>query len=151
MKIRFLFVGKTKDSWIQEGEKEFLKWLKKFSQPDVFIVNESREKTPEKIMEEEGKNILKNIKDDEVLCLLDLYGKHLSSKEFAQKIDKWKGRGKVVFVVGGAWGLSDRVRDRADFCLKLSDMTFTHQMLRPFLMEQVYRAFTILQGSGYHK
>ncbi len=153
MKITFLFVGKTKDSWIKEGENEFLKRLQKFAQIEVKIVDELGKSDENKIKKEEGGNILKNIKNEEFLCLLDVKGKHLSSEELAKNIELWKDTkgGKIIFVVGGAYGVSEEVVKRADFLLSFSKMTLTHQMIRLFLMEQTYRAFSILGGSKYHK
>lgn len=133
------------------AEAEFLKWLKKFCQPELKIVSEETKGERQKIIDLEGESLLKKIADDEIVCLLDLHGKQLSSEKFAEQLSLWKQKGKLVFVVGGAWGVSDKLRARADFCLQLSEMTFTHQMIRCFLMEQVFRAFSILSNTGYHK
>ena len=153
MKTAFIFVGKTKDAWIQSGESEFVKRLQKFAQLEFRIVSEEGKGDEERIKKEEGKRILEKIKKDEFVCLLDLHGKELSSGSFAKHIEKWRDfhGGKVTFVIAGSYGYSQEVIERSDFRICFSKMTFTHQMIRVFLLEQVYRAFSILQGSEYHK
>lgn len=153
MKIIFLFINKTKDKWISEGENEFIKRLQKFAQVEFRIIKECNKGDTEKIKKTEGENIISKIKSDELVCLLDVKGKLLSSEELAEEIKECRDLkgGKMVFIVGGAWGVSEEVKKRADLIISMSKMTFTHQMIRVFLMEQVYRGFSILQGSGYHK
>lgn len=152
MKITLLFVGKTKDSWIQEGMDEFLKRLQKFAQVDVQIISECSKGDVQKIKNEEGKSLLEKVKVNDFVCLLDVQGELLSSEQFAVKLDTWKSRGeKLVFIVGGAFGVHEEIKKRANFLLSFSKMTFTHQMVRVFLLEQIYRGFSILQGSEYHK
>ena len=103
-------------------------------------------------LEKEGERLLKGVSDDAWMILLDIHGKHLSSEKLAESFDKLalNGQSQIVFVIGGAFGLSDKLRTRAQMALKLSDMTFTHPMTRLILVEQIYRAFKISRGEKYH-
>ena len=107
----------------------------------------------EKVKFEEGKEILKAIKDGTYVITLEIKGKSLSSEELAQKIDDLgiMGRSNVAFVIGGSLGLSPEVSKRSDFKLSFSRMTFPHQMMRVILLEQIYRSFKINRHEAYHK
>ena len=109
-------------------------------------------KDPLLILEEESNEILKRLEKDEFLFLLDLHGKIISSEEFASKISSLidLGKGKISFAIGGTLGVSDKLRVRADFKLSISKMTFTHQMTRCIILEQIYRAFKIINNESYH-
>jgi 23S rRNA (pseudouridine1915-N3)-methyltransferase len=106
----------------------------------------------ETVKTKEGESILRNIQDGDLLVLLDVGGKEMSSEELAVKIEKWgvEGVRRVVFVVGGAYGFAKSVYERAHMKLSLSRMTFSHQMVRLIFAEQLYRAFTIIKGEPYH-
>ncbi len=145
MKIRVIWVGKTKEQFILEGINKFLRLLKPFAGVSITEVKEEKGRPVEEMLEKEGERILKL---QLPYVLLDEKGKNLSSPEFARFLE---GRGASVnFVLGGAYGVSDRVKERSAATLALSKMTFTHEMARLFLLEQVYRAFTIMQDRGYH-
>ncbi|GHS87188.1 hypothetical protein AGMMS49957_06610 [Synergistales bacterium] len=115
--------------------------------PDVASGCETSERTAR-----EGAEIIRRIRDRDFLILLRDDGKELNSGAFASYLSRaiTDAAGRVVFVIGGAWGVSDSVKQRADDCLSMSRMTFTHEMCFLFLTEQIYRAFSILGGSGYH-
>lgn len=114
-------------------------------------VKASRTFGSERCKEEEGQAILKAIGEDCFVIVLSEEGRQFSSVDFAAKLGGFLDKGqKVVFVIGGAFGLSEGVKGRADLLLSLSQMTFTHQMVRVILLEQVYRAFCILKGKEYH-
>lgn len=145
MKIRVIWAGKTKEQFILEGINKFLRLLKPYAGVSITEVKEEKGRPVEEMLEKEGERILKL---QIPYVLLDEKGKNLSSPEFARFLE---GRGASVnFVLGGAYGVSDRVKERSAATIALSKMTFTHEMARLFLLEQVYRAFTIMQNRGYH-
>jgi 23S rRNA (pseudouridine1915-N3)-methyltransferase len=151
MKFKFIFVGKTKEKWIIEGENEYLKRIQKESQLENIIVNSTPKGDMDKIIKQEGRTISEKIKPTDFVCLLISSGDIISSAEFAKKIENWTFSGStVVFIIGGSYGVCQEIKDRADFKLGFSKMTFTHEMIRPFLFEQVYRALTIIKGKKYH-
>lgn len=146
MKINLIVVGKLKEKFLIDGVAEYLKRLKKFSKIEVREVPECR------TVEEEGQKILLLVPKDSWLCVLDVAGEALSSEDFARKISALAldGVSNLTFVIGGAFGLSDELRLNASFRLSLSEMTFTHQMARLILVEQIYRAFKINRHEPYH-
>jgi 23S rRNA (pseudouridine1915-N3)-methyltransferase len=154
MKIRLLTLGKTADEWAKDGIAVFEKRLKHyctFSMEEYLVpglkgLNQEQQKTAE------GKFILGKIATGERLILLDENGTSLSSEKFAVWISKQQNSGvkTIVFVVGGPFGFSDEVYNASAAKISLSSMTFTHQMVRLFFTEQLYRAFTILKGEKYH-
>jgi 23S rRNA (pseudouridine1915-N3)-methyltransferase len=155
MKITFLTVGKTDEAWLKEGVNKYLARLKHYTRLNVVEIEElknARSLTPEQQKVKEGELILKRIMPLDHLILLDENGIQLTSPQFAAYIDK-KALGSVdhlVFAVGGPYGFSRDVYERANDKLSLSAMTFSHQMVRLFFAEQLYRAFTILKGEPYH-
>ncbi len=145
MKIRLVWVGKTKERFIDEGIKKYLRLIKPFGHISVVEIKEEKGKDAQRMVETEGQRISK-LRTPYVL--LDEKGKGFTSAEFA---DFFAGHSpSVTFVIGGAYGVSESVRDAAESKLALSRMTFTHDMTRLFLLEQIYRAFTIMHKRGYH-
>ncbi len=144
MKIRLVWVGKTKERFIQEGIEKYLRLLKPFADVAVSEVKEEKGKDIQRMVEKEGERILK-LRSPYVL--LDERGKEYSSAAFADFLSR---RPSVHFVVGGAYGVSERVKEAAEGAVALSKMTLTHEMSRLLLTEQLYRAFTILHKRGYH-
>ena len=155
MKITFLTVVKTDESWLKDGIAKYVSRLKHYTRLSVIEIDElknSRSLTQEQQKAKEGELILKKLMPLDHVILLDENGMQLSSQQFAAYIDK-KALGSVdhlVFIVGGPYGFSRDVYDRANDKLSLSAMTFSHQMVRLFFVEQLYRAFTILKGEPYH-
>lgn len=117
--------------------------------PDI---KNAKNLTPDQLKKEEAKLFLNQIESNELVILLDEKGKQFTSREFSEKIDFWLGSSvkKINFLVGGAYGFSEEIYQRANEKISLSKMTFTHQMIRLFFVEQIYRAATILQGKPYH-
>lgn len=158
MKITIACVGKIKEKYLTAGIDEFTKRLTPFCKLEVVSINE--EKMPEnpspaekqQVLEKETQRLLNIIPDNAYVILLDVIGKQLSSPELAEKMDNLalQGSSHVTFVIGGAFGYTDVLRKRADFALSFSKMTFTHQMIRLLLVEQIYRAFKISRGEKYH-
>lgn len=153
MKICIIQVGKTKDSYLEEGMAEFVKRIGPFASLQFVTLRDvppSKTFPTAKCIEEEGEQIFKKLSDDFVVAL-DERGGQKSSVEFAEFLRGHKDSGHgVTFVIGGAFGLSDVVKKRADLILSFSKMTFTHQMIRLFLMEQIYRGLSIIAGKEYH-
>lgn len=146
MKITLIVVGKLKERFLVEGVAEYAKRLQKFARLEVREVAECR------TVEEEGQKILSLVPKDSWLCVLDVAGVELSSEGFAKKIAALtlSGVSNLTFTIGGAFGLSEELRQAASFRLSLSKMTFTHQMARLVLVEQIYRAFKINRNEPYH-
>ncbi len=156
--IKLVVVGKLKEKFHKEEVNEYLKRLSKYSKVQIIEVEEekikdnSSLKENEQILQREGNNILRYIKDNEFVFLLDLHGKEISSEEFANKIDQLMiNYSTINFVIGGSLGVSEDLRKRSNFKLKLSPMTFTHQMTRIIILEQIYRCFKINNNEVYHK
>ena len=156
IKLKFIFVGKTKESWIAEGIKHYEKMLSKFAELEFITVKDEKvtEHSSEKIvLEKEGERILKSIDKNNFSFVLDSKGKMLSTEEMAELFRGKMNQGynDFVFITGSVLGLSSEVIKSADFKLSLSKMTFPHQLVRLILLEQVYRAFSIIGGRKYHK
>lgn len=155
MKITLLTVGKTDKDWVKQGMDIYVSRLKHYIPFAVVEIPELKNVsalTKEQIKTREGELILKNIKPTDDLILLDERGKQYTSVEFAKVIqDKISYVGKdMVYVIGGAYGFSEAVYQRANSKISLSKMTFSHQMVRAIFVEQIYRAFTIMKGEPYH-
>ncbi|HMU12562.1 MAG: 23S rRNA (pseudouridine(1915)-N(3))-methyltransferase RlmH [Bacteroidetes bacterium] len=152
MKTRLLMVGRTERGFVAEGLDHYLGRIRHWSPVDEVVVAKSDRTTPELQRAEEEKNLLRAIPAGVRLVVLDETGRSLDSRAFARKMGDWRDQGarEVCFVVGGAYGLTDAVRNKADLLLSLSPMTFPHQLVRVLLAEQLYRAWAILKGTGYH-
>ncbi len=157
--IRIVACGHIKEKWLKDGIQEYFKRITAYEKIEIVEVDD--EKTPDeapnaivnKIKQVEGDKILKKIKDDEYVILLDLKGKELGSVELANKMDELNtsGKSKITFVIGGSLGVSDGLISRANFRWKLSENTFPHQLCRLILIEQIYRAYRIRRNEPYHK
>ena len=155
MKISLITVGKTDVKWVREGLDLYVSRLSHyvpFTLDEIPELKNVSSLTQDQIKEKEGELVLKRIKDADEVILLDERGKELRSVELAAFLeDKLARCGRdLVFVIGGAYGFSGRMYDRADAKLSLSRMTFSHQMVRTIFAEQLYRAFTIIKGEPYH-
>lgn len=155
MKITFLTIGKTEEKYLLEGMEKYLKRLKHYITFKVLELPElknTKNLSEDQQKAKEAELIFKNISNTDQLILLDENGLNLSSTQFSGFLSK-KMIGSVqhlVFIVGGPYGFSNEVYNRADEKISLSRMTFSHQMVRLFFIEQVYRAFTIMKGEPYH-
>ncbi len=150
MIFRFVWVGRTKDPSFRTLQDEYLARLSHFVRCETVEIRDIAAHDPR---EAEGNRILEKLNQSSFVCLLDVSGETISSHELAGKVEKWLGSGmkEVTFVIGGANGVSDAVAARADYRLSLSFLTFTHEMARVVLLEQLYRAFTIIKGYPYQK
>jgi 23S rRNA (pseudouridine1915-N3)-methyltransferase len=144
MKLRIIWIGKTKERYAAEGVQKYLKRLKPLAQVEIVEIKEQKSGGMEDRLMKEGERLLKQTSS---YVLLDERGKGLSSVEFA---DSLRDRAQTDFVLGGPYGVSDDVRNSASETLALSKMTLTHEMARVLLVEQLYRAMTIMKGGSYH-
>ncbi len=144
MRIKIIQVGKTKHGYIDSGIDEFMKRLKPFANVEIVDIK------PEKSINDDATKILKAIKDGPIV-LLDEKGREFNSQEFARFLQRHKDSGETInFIIGGAYGISSILKEKADHMISLSKMTFTHQMIRLFLIEQIYRGVCIFLGREYH-
>lgn len=155
MKIVIIAVGKTSTDYVSRGVDEFLKRANRYVGVEMVVIPDikaSKALTEDTQKQQEGRNILAALQPGDVVTLLDERGKELTSREFSGLIERRMIQGikRLVFVIGGPYGFSKEVYDRADDKLSLSRMTFTHEMVRLFFTEQIYRAMTIMRGEPYH-
>lgn len=154
MNLRIIVVGKTKEPYWQAAEAEYIKRLKPYITIENVVLKPGSISASLPIVEikyHEGENILKRISPDDFVVVLDEQGKDMTSREFAQVSSAWhEARGTICIVIGGAFGLSEDVKQRAQLTLRLSSMTLTHEMARIVLLEQLYRACMINAGRPYH-
>jgi 23S rRNA (pseudouridine1915-N3)-methyltransferase len=156
VKIEVLFLGKTKETYLADGIADYADRLSRYAPLAIKEIKDRGGKNNHPssvILRQEGEALLKARTKNHLLVALDRKGIALSSKKIADMIEDWQGRGikGVSFVIGGPLGLSSEVVAQADYVVSFSKMTFTHEMARLILLEQLYRAFTINAGTGYHK
>ena len=159
MKIKIVTVGKLKEKYLKDGIAEYSKRISRFA--TIEIIELADEKTPDrasdsenaKILDVEGNRILSKIGDREFVVVLAIEGKTLSSEELSKQLEQASinGFSTLTFVIGGSLGLSKEVKKRANLSVSFGHLTLPHQLMRLVLTEQIYRAFTIQQGSPYHK
>lgn len=158
MSINIIAVGKIKENYIESGINNYVKRLKRYTDVNIIEVDNSKvPKNPsgsqiEQVKIEEGKKLIKVIPDKSYKIVLDVKGKPMTSEGLAKSLKNLylRGDSDVSFITGGPHGLSDEVIKMANYKLSLSHMTFTHQMIRLILLEQIYRAFKIMKGEPYH-
>lgn len=155
MKITFLMCGKTCDKWVETGMDVFVKRLKNYINFELKVLPDLKNSSKlsfAEIKSLEGEQILSFVNQSDFLILLDENGTLFSSQKFAQELQKQMnaGRKHLIFSIGGPYGFSKEVYDRANAKISLSPMTFSHQIVRPIFLEQLYRAFTILNNEPYH-
>ena len=155
MKICLIYMGKTESGYLTDGIDVFIKRLKHYIPVEVSVIPDLKKTKGLPVPERkklEGEVILKQVKNDDILVLLDENGDQYTSTGFAGFLQTQMNSGakRLVFVVGGAFGFSPDVYQRSKYKLSLSKMTFSHQMVRLFFVEQLYRAFTIIKGEPYH-
>ena len=159
MKITILAVGKCKERYWLDAVREYEKRLSRYCRLELLEVAD--EKTPDgagenlnrQILDKEGKRLLAKIAEDDFVITLEIQGKMPDSVELSQKLEQWgvQGKSSLVFLIGGSLGLSEEVRKRSNYALSFSRLTFPHQMMRVILLEQIYRAYRIMNGEPYHK
>ena len=155
MKIVLLTIGKTSEKYLIDGIVHYQKRLKHYTQFELLEIpnlKNAKNFSNAELIKKEGELILKQLQNSDHLVLLDDKAKDFTPPKFAQKLQSWmlSGKKRLVFVVGGAYGFSEDVYARGNEKLSLSKMTFTHQMVRLFFVEQIYRGYTILNNEPYH-
>ena len=159
LKITLITVGKLKEQYLRDAVSEYEKRLttlcnlKSVEIDAVKLPDNPNDSQISSALDSEAVKILSNIPNGAYVIPMCIEGKQLSSEELSQKFDNLgvSGQGSICFIIGGSYGLSERVKSKADFKLSMSKMTFPHQVARVMLLEQIYRAFKILQGGTYHK
>lgn len=154
-----LCVGKLKEAYLRDACEEYLKRLQSFCKPRIVEVEEERlpdNPSPaliRKALEAEGVRLLERIPSGAWAAALCIEGKLLSSPELSRTVERWtvEGCSQLILIIGGSWGLSEAVKDRAKLRLSMSPMTFPHQLARVMVLEQLYRAMQISSGGKYHK
>ena len=156
VKINIVAVGKVKEKYFSEGINEYAKRMSKYAEFSIIEVQEENfskvdDGIIEIIKEKECQRIMPHLKG--TIIALAIEGKKYDSNSFSKSLQKFidQSGGTVTFVIGGSYGLSDKVKKEAKELISFSDMTFPHTMFRLMLSEQIYRAFSIISGSGYHK
>ena len=159
MKIKIVTVGKLKEKYLKDGIAEYTKRLGRFTKLELIELPD--EKTPDRasdlenqqILEKEGNRILAKVGDREYVIALAIEGQQFPSEKFSQTLEEVTVRGysEITFVIGGSLGLSSAVKKRANLLMSFGKLTLPHQLMKLVLIEQIYRAFMIQQGSPYHK
>ena len=158
MRFYVVCIGKLKDAYLRDGVAEFVKRMRPYGGIAITELNESKigdkpsDADRKQVVVEEGERLLKAVPKNAYTVLLDVYGKTMSSEELAKTIAKLEvdGISDMAFIVGGAFGVSDELRKSVNYKLSFSPMTFTHQMVRLLLVEQIYRASKINRNEPYH-
>ena len=153
MRFRLIWVGKTRNEHLRALVEDYLKRLSRFVRCEVVELREGGGRGERACLEDEGKRITAALASEALAVLLDVDGREWSSPELAAEVERWQAGGtrEVAFVVGGHYGVSREVRERAAVRWSLSRLTLTHEMARVVLVEQLYRAYTIVHGLPYQK
>ena len=153
MDIKFIVVGKIKEKFLTDGINEYVKRIKPFCNLNIIEIKELNYEDRLKNLLLEGENILKNISSNDFVITLEINGKMLSSEELASFISNHYtyNNKTITFIIGSSDGMSDDVKRRSDYKLSFSKMTFPHQLMRLVFLEQLYRAFSIINNQKYHK
>ena len=159
MKIKVVTVGKLKEKYLKDGIAEYSKRISRFAKLEMIELADEKtqdkasESENQKILEIEGQRILSKVGDRDFVIVLAIEGRTFSSEEFSKQLEEAyiKGFSTLTFIIGGSLGLSSSVKNRANLSVSFGRLTLPHQLMRLVLVEQIYRAFTIQQGSPYHK
>lgn len=159
MEINIISVGKIKEDYFKKAIEEYEKRLKAYCRVNFIELKDESEgknlsdKDIDIILDKEGKRILEKIKERSFIIVLDILGRSIDSVEFSKKINDimLDGISSIDFIIGGSLGISQEVKDKANYSLSFSIFTFPHKLMKVILMEQIYRAFTIINNKTYHK
>ena len=150
--IKIITVGTIKEKYLKDAIEEYVKRLKKYTTLELIEVKDEGLVEENKAIQLEGSKINRYISSKDYLITLEIEGKSYTSEEFANKLNQIQiENSNIVFVIGGSYGLSDEIKNKAKLHLSFSKMTFPHQLFRVFLLEQIYRAYKILNNESYHK
>ena len=150
--INIICVGKLKESYLKEAQLEYLKRLKKYTSVNLIELTDSNIDDEKIALEKEKEQILKYIKPKDYIITLEIEGKELSSIELADKLDKTLiTSSDITFIIGGSYGIHHDIKEKSNYKLSFSKMTFPHQLFRILLLEQLFRSYKILNNEKYHK
>ncbi len=150
--IKIIGVGSIKEQYLKDAINEYIKRIKKYTSIEIIEVKDEGLAEKEKVLSLEEEKILKHIQPKDYVITLEIEGKELDSLEFATKLDKiQQEHSNITFIIGGSYGLSNNIKDKADFHMSFSKMTFPHQLFRVLLLEQIYRSYKINNNESYHK
>ena len=150
--IKIICVGSIKENYFKDAIEEYSKRLSKYTKLEIIEVKDYSINEIDKCLKLEEEEIIKSIKEKDYVITLEIEGNSLSSEELANKIDiTLQNNSNIDFIIGGSYGLSDNIKNLANYKLSFSKMTFPHQLFRIILLEQIYRSFKILNNETYHK
>ena len=150
--IKLICVGKIKEKYLNDAINEYRKRLSKYTKLDIIELPDSSYNEIDKVKNMEGKLILKHLKENDNVIILDINGQELSSVELTDKLCSQEViNSNLTFIIGGSYGLSDEVKKRANYSISFSKLTFPHQLFRVMLLEQIYRTYKIRNNENYHK
>ena len=150
--IKLITVGSIKEKYLKDAIEEYTKRISKYTKIEIIEVKDEGLVEPQKSINLEEEKILKHISDKDYIITLEIEGKQLSSEELADKLDRIQlETSTITFIIGGSYGLSQNIKDKAKLHLSFSKMTFPHQLFRVLLLEQIYRSYKINNNESYHK
>ena len=150
--IRIITVGKLKEKYLLDAKEEYLKRLSKYTKIEIIELEDSKIDNEKDALEEEKDRILKYINPKDYIITLEIEGKELTSLEFADLLDKtFINNSNITFIIGSSYGIHNSIKEKANYHLSFSKMTFPHQLFRILLLEQIYRSYKILNNEKYHK
>lgn len=150
--IKLITVGKIKEKYLKDAILEYTKRISKYTKLEIIELPDYDYDNKQIVLEKEKENIIKHINPRDYVITMQIEGKNISSEDFADKIDKvFVTNPNIVFIIGGSYGLHDDIKKISNFSLSFSKMTFPHQLFRVLLLEQIYRAYKIINNESYHK
>lgn len=150
--IKLITVGKIKEKYLKDAIVEYTKRISKYTKLEIIELQDYDYDNKQIVLEKEKENIIKHINSRDYVITMQIEGKNISSEDFADKIDKvFVTNPNIVFIIGGSYGLHDDIKKISNFSLSFSKMTFPHQLFRVLLLEQIYRAYKIINNESYHK
>ena len=150
--IKLITVGKIKEKYLKDAILEYTKRISKYTKLEIIELQDYDYDNKQIVLEKEKENIIKHINPRDNVNTKQIEGKNISSEDFAYKIDKvFVTNPNIVFIIGGSYGLHDDIKKISNFSLSFSKMTFPHQLFRVLLLEQIYRAYKIINNESYHK
>ena len=150
--IKIICIGKIKEKYLKDAILEYTKRISKYTKLEIIELQDYDYDNKQIVLEKEKENIIKHINSRDYIITMQIEGKNISSEDFADKIDKvFVTNPNIVFIIGGSYGLHDDIKKISNFSLSFSKMTFPHQLFRVLLLEQIYRAYKIINNESYHK
>lgn len=150
--IKIICIGKLKENYLKEAVNEYSKRLRKYTKINIIELNDVSNMDINSIIKKEEEEILKHLDSKDYIIVLDIYGTSIDSVELANKLlNTFISYSNITFIIGGSYGLSDKIKSLANYKLSFSKLTFPHQLFRVMLLEQIYRSFKINNNEEYHK